>query len=451
MKRFRTMLVSSLVALLAVAMARPPQAAWADATSAPTPAQTPEKEAASDTSEVPLQYADFTWMNGQSKQKDFPFTFSKYVTPSLYLDTYYAYSGNHPRDNTVTGTASTGRHNEFQLNLASIGFDWNYRNVIGRISIQYGSMMSIVQDLDGTASRGRSFTVQNLRYVREATVGYHLDALHGINIEGGIFMSYMGLESYLLAENWNYSRSLVCESTPFYFQGVRAQIFPSKYLKIEPWLMNGWQTYGKWNNTPAAGLSVHWRPTPSLGFAANFYTGSDTRGQPSRLRFHHDHSVVGKLYEAPQSKGLSKLAISVNNHAGFESGGGGPSARNAHMLGSAVALRGWFGKDRWAATIRGEVVSNPSRYLAQFPPPGFAQGGGESFRVWGLTATTEYFVTDFFTLRAEVLHRRANVPFFAGAGGTTSPDGFADTATTSFVPDVVKSQTLGILAANFRL
>ncbi len=252
------MLVSSLVALLAVAMARPPQAVWADATTAPPPAETPEKEAASDTSDVPLQYADFTWMNGQSKQKDFPFTFSKYVTPSLYLDTYYAYSGNHPRDNTVTGTASTGRHNEFQLNLASIGFDWNYRNVIGRISIQYGSMMSIVQDLDGTASRGRSFTVQNLRYVREATVGYHLDALHGINIEGGIFMSYMGLESYLLAENWNYSRSLVCESTPFYFQGVRAQIFPSKYLKIEPWLMNGWQTYGKWNNTPR-------RASPSTG------------------------------------------------------------------------------------------------------------------------------------------------------------------------------------------
>lgn len=451
MKRFRRCyLVAVALPLAACSLATKARAEDAppsgNAAEAP-----PETPGTTDTSEVPLQYADFTWMNGQSKQKDFPFTFSKYVTPSLYLDTYYAYSGNHPRDNTITGTASTGRHNEFQLNLASIGFDWNYRNVIGRISIQYGSMMSIVQDLDGTASRGRSFTVQNLRYVREATVGYHLDALHGVNVEGGIFMSYMGLESYLLAENWNYSRSLVCESTPFYFQGVRAQIFPSKYLKIEPWLMNGWQTYGKWNNTPAAGLSIHWRPTPNLGFASNFYTGSDTRGQPSRLRFHHDHSVVGKLYEAPHAKGLSKLAVSVNNHAGFESGGEGPGARRAHMLGSAVALRGWFGKDRWAATVRGEVLSNPSRYLAQFPPPGFAQGGGESFRVWGLTATTEYFVTDFFTLRAEVLHRRSNVPFFAGSGGTTSPDGFADTATTGFVPDLARAQTLGILAANFRL
>src|SRR5262249_46950860 len=102
---------------------------------------------------APFAWGDFTWMNGQSRQKDFPLKpFGGAVTLSLYLDVNYAYSFNHPRDDTFTGTASVPRHNEFNINLASVGFEWNYRNVIGRLSLQYGSMLSIVQDLDGTTA-----------------------------------------------------------------------------------------------------------------------------------------------------------------------------------------------------------------------------------------------------------------------------------------------------------
>ncbi len=174
------------------------------------------------TVEAPFS-GDFTWMNGQSRQKSFPLDFSKAITLSLYLDVFYAWSFNHPLDNTLTGTASTSRHNEFQINLGSIGFDWNYRNVVGRLSLQAGTVLNVVQDLDGTAKRGRGLSIEDLRYIREATLGYHFDVMHGVNVEGGIFMSYIGLESYLLAENWNYTRSVASDHTPFYFQGVRAQ------------------------------------------------------------------------------------------------------------------------------------------------------------------------------------------------------------------------------------
>ena len=47
------------------------------------------------------------------------------------------------------------------------------------------------------------------------------------------------------SRDWNYQRSVVCEHTPFYFQGMRVQIYPSDRVKIEPWVMNGWQTYGR--------------------------------------------------------------------------------------------------------------------------------------------------------------------------------------------------------------
>lgn len=432
----------------------PPQDA--DAT-APTPTTTPAPSVP-DAAAVPFGWGDFTWMNGQSRQKDFPLkAFDGAVTLSLYMDVNYAYSLHHPRDNTLTGTASVPRHNEFNINLASVGFDWNYRNVIGRLSLQYGSMLSIVQDLDGTTARGRNMAVQNLRYIREGTVGYHFDVGHGLNVEGGIFMSYIGLESFLLAENWNYTRSVACEHTPFYFQGMRVQYFPSDRVKIEPWLMNGWQSYGKWNLAPAAGTQVRWTPTEALTLFSNFYVGTDTQGQEGRIRFHNDHSAVLRYFDEKEASFLSKAALSVNNHFGFETGGTDATGRalpgpdRAHMVGSALANRFWFYRDHLAFTLRGEVFSNPTRYLSQYPPPGFESGPGvKALQIWAVTGTFDVLPNDIFALRFEGSYRRANVPYYAGPGGTTSPDGYQPTP-AGYVPDVLDDQALAVVAVNFRL
>jgi hypothetical protein len=412
----------------------------------PTPDQ-PEEAA-------PFAWGNFTWMNGQSRQKDFPLkAFGDAVTLSLYLDVNYAYSANHPRDDTLTSTASIPRHNEIGINLVSAGFDWNYKNVIGRISLQWGNMLSVVQDLDGTAARGRDLAIQNLRYVREAVAGYHFDRVgHGLNVEGGIFMSYIGLESYLLAENWNYQRSLICEQTPFYFQGIRAQYFPSDRVKIEPWLMNGWQTYGKWNYAPSVGTALRWSPTEAATFIGNFYLGTDTKGIADRVRFHHDDSILVRYYDAPNAGVVSKGAVSLNTHVGFEDGGANlPGPARAHVVGSSLVHRTWFHHDHLAFAVRGEVFSNPSRYLTQYPPPGFQTGPGvKALQVWGVTGTFDVMPNDFFALRFEGSYRRANAPYFAGPGGTTSPDGFQPTP-ASFVPDVVADQLVGVIAVNIRL
>lgn len=401
---------------------------------------------------------DYTWMNGQSRQKEQPLkAFDGAVTLTTYLDLNYAYSSNHPRDNTLTGSGSIGRTNEVQINLASIGVDLNYRNVIARVAVQYGNMLNIVQDLDGTVARGRSLTTNNLRYIREATAGYHFDALSGVNVEAGIFMSYIGLESYLLAENWNYNRSLVCDHTPFYFTGARAQVYVSPKVKVEPWVMNGWQSYGKWNNAPSMGTQLRWSPNESVTLFANFYGGTDTKGQEDRVRVHHDNSILVRYFDDPTSSFISKSAFSLNNHVGFESGGRDatgaklPGPSDAHMVGTSLVHRTWFSHDHLAFAVRGELFSNPTAYLAQYPPPGFASGAGtRPLQAWGLTGTIDLLPTDSFALRFEGMYRKSNVPYFAGSGGTTSPDGFQPTP-EGYLPDAVKDQALFVIAANFRL
>ncbi len=408
-----------------------------------------EKSASDD--RIPFSGIDSTWVNGQSKQKTFPLGSwaDGAITPSVFFEAYYAYSNNHPKDDGLTGTATVGRHNELQVNLAGVGVDWNYQNVIGRISVQFGSMLNIVQDQDGTTLKGRNLPASSLRYLREAVVGYHFDAGYGINLELGMFLSYIGLESYNLSENWNFNRSFLSDFTPFYFTGLRAQFFPSKYLKIEPWLMNGYQTFGKWNQAPAAGLALKWSPKEWLSPVANFYLGTDTKNEPDRLRFHHDDSIVLRYYDSPKSMGVSKAAFSLNNHAGFEHGGNGPPTKDAYMIGAAIANRVWFFRDHLALVARFEVAHHPSGYTVAYPPPGFA--AGNDFSMWGLTGTIEIMPTDFFSIRPEIMYRAANVPFFAGPNGTTSQTGYLDGSTAGFVPDVRKTQLLGVLGASFRL
>ncbi len=70
----------------------------------------------------------------------------------------------------------------------------------------------------------------------EAYGGYHLNALHGINIDAGLFLSYVGLFSFYNFDNWAYQPSYVSSNTPWFFLGIRVQVFPTAHLKIEPWI-----------------------------------------------------------------------------------------------------------------------------------------------------------------------------------------------------------------------
>src|SRR5258707_7921269 len=88
----------------------------------------------------------------------------------------------------------------------------------------------------------------------------------------GIFMSYIGLFSYYQFENWAYQPSYVSSNTPWFFNGVRVQIFPTEHLKIEPWFTNGWQSYGRFNGRPGFGLQLLWRPNGWLSVLGNQYS-----------------------------------------------------------------------------------------------------------------------------------------------------------------------------------
>lgn len=418
---------------------------------------------------IPFEGYDLSWINGQNRSQSSLLELkdkngTTILTGSALIDGYFNYNFARPKDNTQTISATTGRSNEFQLNQASIGIEANYKNVIGRLWLQTGSMTHIVQEADGSVARGRNTGTQNLKLIREGAVGYHFNVNYGLNVELGIFMSYIGLESYVLQENWSYQRSMVCDFTPFYFQGARLQYFPTKNFRTEFWVLNGWQSYNSWSKKPGIGSSNYYRPNENIQLVANFYYGTDTHTAGSATlsnvrRFHHDDSFVFRYLKNKEAKGISQAAISINNHYGFQTGEG-VKAKENYMAGTSIANRLWFCKNKIGWTVRGDYVTNPGGYLAFSPAaPGaipndydLAIAGGKNLKMTQLSTTLDYMPNDLITFRLEYDHRNANVPYFSGPNGTTSPTGFiTDPITPDWKPDLRKRENRIILAMNFRI
>jgi Putative beta-barrel porin-2, OmpL-like. bbp2 len=382
----------------------------------------------------PFAFADFTWMNGNARTKQ-PAMDTKFFTPEIRVDAGYVYDFNHPKDDTIGGSAEVFRAQEFNLTQLGVGGDFHFDNVRARMMTQFGMYSQTQPRNDASPTRGQWGLDGAYKYLAEAYGGYHFNAMHGINVDAGIFMSYIGLFSWYNFDNWAYQPSYVSSNTPFFFNGLRAQFFPTAKLKIEPWLINGWQSYGRFNNRLGFGFQVAYRPTGSIAIVSNGYMlGEDTLNVPGRIRYHSDSSIQIKYYDRPENF-LDKMAFSLTGDIGCEHGGGvscaGGFAKGPKQsfLGFMLYNRMWFANDKYGLTLGGGKINNPGRYLVLIPPingataatgtPYFTANPGDPFKAWDASATFDWMPSQYITFRTEFDHRAANVPYFSGAGGIT--------------------------------
>jgi hypothetical protein len=431
------------------------------ATTAPTAPAPKEISAQTTTKGEPFE-GDWTWLNSNGHAVDSPMA-TKYFTPEFRADANYILDYNHPHDDTMGGATESFRSDEWQLEQISVGGDIHIDNVRGRILTMNGLFATTTPRNDASPSRGQWDLAGAYKYVSEAWGGYHWDVSHGLNVDAGIFVSYIGLFSYYNFDNWTYQPSFVSSNTPWFFNGLRIQYFPTKKLKIEPWIINGWQSYARANGKPGLGGQILWRPKPYLDFVFNNYgMGEDAVGYPGRSRVHADYSAQVKYYDKPE-KFIDKAAFTITGDAGCEYGGGPSSGPydphgfspetgsnstytggvNCHnskngrpkqdFLGYMIYDRTWFKKDRYAVTLGGGVMSNPGRYLTLLPPingatatsgtPYFTENGGDRSLMHDGTITLDYMPSQFITFTLEQGYRYSDVPYWSGRGGITPPGG----------------------------
>ena len=433
-------------------MPRRPQgqapAETSNAAAAPAPAQAPQStccNAETTTKSAPFSF-DNTWENNTPRTKDTPLA-TKYFVPEIRVDSNFIESYNQPKDHTMGGSTESFRNGEVQLEQMSVGGDLRIDNVRGRLLTMAGLFATTTPRNDASAGVGQWNLNDAYKYFSEAWGGYHFNVSHGLNIDYGIFVSYIGLFSYYNFDNWTYQPSYVSSNTPWFFNGFRIQWFPTDKLKIEPWIINGWQSYAKYNGHPGLGGQIKWIPKEWISLVFNNYgMGTDELGIPGRSRIHTDDSIEIRYFNKPENLGIDKMAFTVTGDLGCEYGGSASvagSMTNCHnskngrpkqsFAGWMLYDRTWFHKDLYAVTIGGGAMDNPGRYLTLLPPingatavsgsPYFVEGPGQPYKAWDSTITFDYMPSQFITFRFETGYRYASVPYFSGREGITPPGG----------------------------
>ena len=409
------------------------------------------------TTSEPFAWGDFTWVQGNNRQHK-ALLDSKYFTGGVTMDLNYNYSFHQPIDHTNSGSTATFRSNELNVSYIEAGGEFHdpASGARGKLMLQFGSRATGVPRNDNTPLRGQYDLYTALRFVTEGYAGMHFNKGHGINVDAGIFKSYVGLLSYNNFENWNYQPSFTSDNTPWFFTGLRVQTFPTDKLKLEYWLINGWQTYGMFNEAPGAGVQLQWRPQEWISILASAYGGYDTPNTPDRFRFHTDNSLVLR-YRNKHPGLVPKAAFSITADLGFENGGGvvpfnGDTAKPAQNFISAMFYnRLWLGqKQQWGWTIGGGYINNPGRYLALLPTGNavLTQNPGDPFEAWDASTTIQFMPNEQITIGVEYVTRHTNVPYFSGHGGVTSPNGWNAPIgdPSGYVADLVKDEDRIILS-----
>jgi hypothetical protein len=428
-----------------------------------SPSQSPETASTKKEKIDPFSDWDWTWLNGNPRTKEAAFD-SKFFTPEIRADITYTYDFNKPVDNTISGSSEIFRSNEIQLEQLGLGGDFHYDNVRARFMTQFGMYSATTPRNDPSPAKGQWDLDTAYRYLAEAYGGYHINALNGINVDAGIFLSYIGLFSYYNFDNWAYQPSYVSSNTPWFFNGLRVQIFPNPHLKIEPWLINGWQSYGSANSRKGLGGQIKWTPRPWVNVISNNYgLGHDDLYIPNRGRIHTDDSIEIKYYDRP-GQTLDKMALSFTGDMGCEFGPSTTTSAGVYLqgvgchgdtkdaksvggdyfgpginpkqsfIGYMLYNRFWFKKDRYGLTLGGGQINNPGRYLVLDPPingetaesaainaPYFTGNPSDPFKAWDSSITFDYMPSQYITFRWEYDYRHASVPYWTGAGGMTPP------------------------------
>jgi hypothetical protein len=362
----------------------------------------------------PFSDWDWTWLNGNPRNKDVAFD-SKFFTPEIRADITYNYDFNKPIDNSIGGSSEIFRSNEIQLEQLGIGGDFHYDNVRARFMTQFGNYSETTPRNDPSPAKGQWDLDTADRYIAEAYGGYHINALNGINIDAGIFLSYIGLFSYYNADN---------------------------------------------NSRKGLGGQIKWTPRPWVNIISNNYgLGHDDLYIPNRGRVHTDNSIEVKYFDRP-GQTLDKMAFSFTGDLGCEFGPSTatlagvscfgdrrdskaqPSANfpqggidpKQSFIGYMLYNRMWFKKDTFGLTVGGGQINNPGRYLVLDPPingetapsaainaPYFTGNPGDPFKAWDSSLTFDYMPRQWLTFRWEYDYRHASVPYWTGHGGITPP------------------------------
>lgn len=341
--------------------------------------------------------------------------FFKETTINLTLDGYYGYNFNRPIGRVNLLRAYDTTSNSFNLNQATLVVERAPnvdagRRFGARLDLQFGQATETV-----AGNANNELRPQTFRHILQAYGTYVAPIGKGLTIDFGKFVSALGYETNFTKDQFNYSRCYFFNFLPFYHFGFRSTYNVNDKLAVTHWLVNGVQQTEDFNGFKSQALIVNVKPTSSVSFNINYYTGLEGRdsvpninpGFPSlptqpglpttsirpvpRGRLHIIDSyftwnVTDKLTLAGEADYIISRAQTFS-----------PPSR---VTGGAAYLRYQF-TPKFALATRGEYLSDRG---------GLFSGVTQAFKE--TTLTFDYKVAEGFLVRGEYRRDFSNQPFF---------------------------------------
>lgn len=189
-----------------------------------------------------------------------------------FVDGYYAWDFNRPRTFDRAYTTQPARHNEFNVNLAFVEAVLSGARVRGRLALQYGT--SVQANYAAEPRVGSTSGGDLARHLQEAVVGVKLAPT--LWLDGGIYLSHIGSESWISRDNLTYTRSLTADYSPYYQSGVKLTWQATPKLSAQLNVVNGWQIISESNEDKAIGARFDFVASPQITLSAYNLIGSET-------------------------------------------------------------------------------------------------------------------------------------------------------------------------------
>lgn len=215
------------------------------------------------------------------------------ITLGGFVDSYYAFDFNRPANFDRSFTTQPARHDEFNVNLAFVEAKLDAPRLRGRLALQAGT--SVQSNYAGELRNGSVSGPELSRLIQEAVVGMKI--ADDLWIDGGIFLSHIGMEGFISRDNPMYTRSLVADFSPYYESGAKLTWQPTAAVTALFTMINGWQNITETNSGKSVGVRIDYAPSTRTTLSYYSYLGDEAvdSARHRQVRFYNGVGIKQAL------------------------------------------------------------------------------------------------------------------------------------------------------------
>ncbi len=208
---------------------------------------------------------------------------------SAYIEAYYLFDINNPASGNRPGFIySHNRHNEFNVNLAYLKFNYSAARLRANIAIMAGTY----------SNANLSAEPGVLKNIYEANAGINLSKKKQLWLDAGIFASHIGFESAVGKDCWTMTRSILADNSPYYESGIKLSYTSDNGKFFASGLvLNGWQRIQKveGNSLPSFGWQITGTPNSKILINSSAFIGTDKPDSARQMRYFHNLYAIFKV------------------------------------------------------------------------------------------------------------------------------------------------------------